>query len=274
MTRRVSVERWRPRVVVLIVMVIGAVSCAPRSVQVTLPTGQGLPMADAERERYVAAVTAPCRDLAALTADLRIAGRVDGERVRGTLQVGVEAGGVRIEGVPPFGAPVFILAGRADAATLLFPREGVYVSDAPVEALVDAVVGVALTPSDLLALLGGCGVSAGAPTGARTFGSGWVRLDFANDVSMWLHQEGQADSELRVADTRDWRVDYEPRVSGPAVRGVLSRKGGGPTVLSFEVSAPEQLPALPEAAFDVQIPADARALPLGQLRRQRVLAEP
>jgi hypothetical protein len=216
---------------------------------------------------------APCRDLRALTADLRIAGRVEGDRVRGTLQVGVEAGGVRMEGVPPFGAPVFVLAGRAEAATLLFARDGVFVRDVPVSALMDAVVGVALTPPDLLALLGGCGVSARTPSGARSIGTGWVRVDFPGDISAWFRSEGGGTPSLRVVDTRDWRVDYEPPRHEQALRGVLTRKGGAVTVLSFEVSAPERLTALPDAAFDVHIPADAKALPLEQLRRHRALAD-
>ena len=272
MSAVVSAER-RCRLSLALVLAIGVASCAPRTVQVALPGGQGQPMTDAALGAQVDALTAPCRDLAALTADLRIAGRVDGERVRGTLQVGVEAGGVRLEGVPPFGAPVFILAGRVGDATLLFPRDGVFVSNVPVAALIEAVVGVALTPPDLLALLGGCGISAGSPTGARAFGSGWARLDFPDEVTMWLRQEGASAPALRVADTRHWRVDYEIPRPGQPVRGVLTRKGGATTALSFEVSAPERLSALPEAAFDVTVPADARALPLEHFRRQRVLAE-
>lgn len=230
-------------------------------------------MTDADIAASVEAMTGPCRDLRALTADLRVAGRVDGDRVRGTLQVGVEAGGVRMEGVPPFGAPVFVLAGRSEAATLLFSRDGVFVSGVPVATLMDAVVGVALTPPDLLALLGGCGVPAGSPNGGRSFGSGWVQLAFSDDVSAWLRSEPQGVPSLRVVETREWRVDYEARRAAQALRGVLTRKGGAATALSFEVSAPEQLPALPEAAFDVHIPPDARALPLEQLRRHRALAE-
>lgn len=272
MSAAVNAERRRT-LAVAFALAVGVASCAPRTVQVALPRGQGQPMADAALGAHVDAVSAPCRDLDALTADLRIAGRVNGDRVRGTLQVGVEPGGVRLEGVPPFGAPVFILAGRAGAATLLFPRDGVFVSKVPVSALMEAVVGVALTPPDLLALLGGCGIPAGTPTGGDAFGNGWARLDFPEDVSMWLRQEGSAAPVLRVADTRDWRVDYEMSRPGQPVRGMLTRKGGATTALSFEVSAPDRLSALPEAAFDVTVPADARELPLEHFRRQRVLAE-
>lgn len=272
MSAAVNAERRR-RLVVACVLAVGVASCAPRTVQVALPRGEGQPMAAAALGAHLDALSAPCRDLGALTADLRIAGRVNGDRVRGTLQVGVERGGVRLEGVPPFGAPVFILAGRAGDATLLFPRDGVFVDKVPVSALIEAVVGVALTPPDLLALLGGCGIPAGTPTGAHSFGNGWARLDFPDDVRMWLRQEGPSAPALRVADTRDWRVDYEAPRAGQPVRGMLTRKGGAATALSFEVAAPERLSALPEEAFDVSVPADARALPLEHFRRQRVLAE-
>ena len=51
-----------------------------------------------------------------MTADLRLSGRIDGERVRGTLQVGVTRDAMRLEGLAPFGAPVFVLAAQPGAA--------------------------------------------------------------------------------------------------------------------------------------------------------------
>lgn len=270
-------SEWRgPGVVLLLLAAVALTGCAPKTALVALPGGQGQPLDAATRDAYADAMAEPCRSLQALTADLRIAGRVDGERVRGTLQVGVDGKGLRLEGVPPFGAPVFILAGPTDAATLLFPRDEVYVRNASVADLTDAVVGVALAPADLLALLGGCGVPAGDVVSGAVFGDRWVRLDLRDGVHAWLQPgAGPSGAALRVAETGDWRVDYEPRRTGQPLRGALTRKRSEPvTALSFVVEAPERLAALPAEAFAVNIPTGARPLSLAQVRRQRALADP
>lgn len=257
------------------VLGLALAGCAPRMASVTLPTGAGRPLDAVATRAAAASMAGPCRDLQALTADLRIAGRVDGEKIRGTLQVGVDADALRIEGVPPFGAPVFVLAGRTDAATLVFLRDGVYVDKAPVAALTEALVGVALTPSDLLSLLGGCGISAGVPLGGAAFGDDWMRLDLPNGVRAWLAATAPGTAPaLRVVETPAWRVDYEARPAGEALQGTLRRAVSTATQLSFTVEAPERLTELPDGALSVVIPRDARAIPLAQLRRQRALAEP
>lgn len=272
MSRRANAER---RLVVAAALALTCVAgaCAPRTSTVLLPDGQGQPMDDAAVAAQVNLMAAPCRPVRALTADLRLAGRVDGDKVRGTVQVGVDADGVRMEGVPPFGAPIFILAGRTTAATLLFVRDGVFVRDEPVSSLTDAIVGVALTPADLLVLLGGCGLSSEAVTGARTFGGGWVRLDFAGGLRGWMHTTGASPAAVRVAETPEWRVDYDVRRPGQPVRGVLRRKGGTRTALSFEVASPDVLAELPAGALDVRIPTEARPIPLEELRRRRALGD-
>lgn len=257
------------------VLGLALTGCAPRMATVALPTGPGRPLEPAALQAAAAAMAAPCHELQALTADLRIAGRVDGERIRGTLQVGVDADSLRIEGVPPFGAPVFVLAGRSGAATLVFLRDGVYVDKAPVAALTDALVGVSLSPSDLLSLLGGCGVSAGAPLGGVGFGDDWVRLDLPEGVRAWLVSSAPGTAPtLRVVETPVWRVDYEAHPAAEALRGTLRRADSTATQLTFTVEAPERLPALPDGALEVTIPRDARPIPLEHLRRQRALAEP
>jgi hypothetical protein len=256
-------------------LAVAVAGCAPRMASVALPDGTGTPLESAAVQAAAAAMAAPCHGLQALTADLRIAGRVDGEKVRGTLQVGVDASAIRIEGVPPFGAPVFVLAGQAEAATLLLVRERAYVDNAPVTALTDALVGVALSPSDLLTLLAGCGVSTDAPLHGVGFGAEWVRLDLPDGVRAWLSTAGSGNAPtLRVVETAAWRVDYEAQPTGQAVRGTLRRVGAGGTTLTFTVEAPERLAALPTGALEVTIPREARRVSLDDLRRQRTLVEP
>jgi hypothetical protein len=244
-----------------------ATACAGRPAAVVLPQGLGQPLdasaLDAERR----ARASTCALTGALVADLRVSGRVDGERVRGTLQIGVDADAIRIEALPPMGAPVFILAGHAAAATLLLPRDRAYV-EAPVAALTEAVVGIALAPADLRAVLAGCGVAGDDIVGGRTFGQQWVRVELASDSRLWLWHDARG-HRLLVAETGQWRVEYLHEHHQP-VRGVL-RHATAPTALSFTVEAPEWLDALPAGATDVIIRDDALPIALDQLRRQRAL---
>src|SRR5690606_21768355 len=89
--------RGRHALMVGLALAVGVAGCAPRMASVALPAGTGTPLESAAVQAAAAAMAAPCLGLQALTADLRIAGRVDGEKVRGTLQVGVDAGAIRIE---------------------------------------------------------------------------------------------------------------------------------------------------------------------------------
>ena len=106
--------------------------CAARGFVV--PTGPAT--VDTTLAQAYQASIASCGDLQSLTAEIALAGRVDGRRVRGTLQVGLTRdGGVRIEAVAPFGAPIFTIAGRADTGTLWLPRSREVVRAAPAEIL-------------------------------------------------------------------------------------------------------------------------------------------
>ena len=126
--------------------------CAARGFVV--PTGSGT-VEPTLAQAYQSSI-ASCGDLRSLTADIKLSGRVDGRRVRGTLQVGLTRdGGVRIEAVAPFGAPIFTIAGRADAGTLWLPRSREVVRAAPAEIL-EALTGVALPASGLFEIVTAC----------------------------------------------------------------------------------------------------------------------
>lgn len=276
MSARASADRSWLGLAALLLLAAGLVACAPRSTRVTLPSGAGTPLTPVEAQALADAVMAACDDEAALTADVRVGGQVDGERIRGTLQLGVDVAALRIEGVPPFGAPLFVLAGRTDAATLWLPRENAYVSDVPVAQLTDALIGLPLAPADLRMLLAGCGIPVHGVRGGATYGT-WTRLDAADGARVWVTrrpEDGPAGAAVvRVADTAGWRLDYAEREADGPVRGTLVASGTeARTQLSFEVVAPERLLVLPPAALDVVIPAGARPVPLADLRRQRVLA--
>jgi hypothetical protein len=257
-----------PRHLPALLLLVALGACAPRTALV-LPQGPGEPIDPAIVALESARRDTACASVQAMTADVRVSGRVDGQRVRGTLQVGVDRTGVRIEAVPPLGAPVFVLAGRSAAATLLLPRERAYV-EAPVPDLTEAVVGIALTPDDLLAVLTGCGVPATALTGGRQFGAHWIRLDTVSGARLWLRPDG-LDRRLVAAEAGAWRVVYD-LTAGASTRGTLHHAVAD-THLSFTVHDPETLDALPEAAYDVRVGLNDRPIRLDDLRGHRALAE-
>ncbi len=266
---RASGRRLAPVVAAILL----ASACAPK-VRLTLPAGDGSPIADVTTVESIA--RGACRTPDALTADLRLSGRIDGDRVRGTLQVGASRETMRIEGLAPFGAPVFVLAARPDGAILVLPRETAVARAASAADLLEAVVGVGLTPADLLAIVAGCGVADWEVRGGATFGDQWVRVDLDEGRRLWLRRLAPGAAPLVVAaeDAR-WRVEYT-RVDGTwptAIRLVQRAPGPVRTDAVLAVDAPEALDALPPGALEVIVPRDAREVSLADLRRNRELAE-
>ena len=60
---------------------------------------------------------------ATMQAELGLSGRAAGQRMRGRVLAGLVPGALRLEGVAPFGAPVFILVADGTRGTLLLSRE-------------------------------------------------------------------------------------------------------------------------------------------------------
>lgn len=249
--------------------------CAPK-VRLDLPAGAGTPLTDVAAAEQ-AARTSWCQLHVAVTADLRLSGRIDGERVRGTLQVGVTRDAMRLEGLAPFGAPVFVLAARPGQAVLVLPRDTAVARGTSASELLDAVVGVALSPADLIAIVSGCGVADWKVIGGATFGTTWTRLDLDRGRAVWLRTDaGKAPLLVAARDDR-WYIEYT-RVSGGwptaiRLRPAAGAAAGGGTDAVFALDAPEALAALPEGALDVDVPTGARELTLAELRRSRGLTE-
>jgi len=215
------------------------------------------------------AAAAQCPGLRTLTAEIGLSGRAAGERLRGRLVAGFgEPDAMRIEAVAPFGAPIFVIASRADTATLLLPRESAVLEGVPPADVLEALTGVTLTPRDLRALLTGC-VSAADVTGGMTFDGGWATLRFADGSLMYLRKRG-ARWTVRGGERAGWRVEY-PAWPGTFPSTVRLRSTG--TELMLEIRQVEANVALDEAAFAVTIPAGTRRVTLDDIRRTGPLKE-
>jgi hypothetical protein len=246
-----------------------AASCAPRLV--TLPSGAGT--AFPEFARAYAQATESCQSIRTLAGILSISGRAGTERFRAKVDAGFEAPAkVRLE-LPAPGRPFFIYVAVGDEATLVLPREGRVLRNAPPAATLEALAGVAIGPGDLRTIVTGCGFATGEPTRGRSFDPGWVAVD-AGDATSWLQQVDGA-WRLTAATSGPVDVRYADFTSGrPAtIRLRVSiapgngQAGASVTDLTIRLSQVDINEPLDSAAFRIDVPPDATPMTLEQLRQ-------
>lgn len=237
-------------------------ACGARRIE--LPSGAGAPAPEAATA-YTDAIEA-CRGARTIRATLSLSGRAGSEKLRGDIDSGFAApDSVRLEGRHPFGRPVFILAGTAPRATLVLPRDERVLRGVGAEAIVEALVGLPLGPSELRTIVSGCGFGPAEPGGGRSYSNGWTAVD-----------AGGATNYLRRIDGR-WRLVAAARPpltvfyggfasSRPSTVRIQSR---GPVPADISVRLSDVSINLPFEAevFDVEAPAGAVPLTLDELRR-------
>ena len=200
-----------------------ASGCAPRLL--SLPTDPGTPLPDFVQIHRQA--TAACAGVRTLTAELSLSGRAGGRTLRGRAIAGFERpGSLRLEGVAPFGAPGFILAGGGDGATLLLPRDNLVLRNGRAEEILGALTGVGLAPAELQAILTGCVASMPGADG-RAFAPTRVGVDRSTRGCHALPGAGW----LPVATARGAAARLADRISGVAGRistgGAATLRGPG-----------------------------------------------
>jgi outer membrane lipoprotein-sorting protein len=232
------------------------------------PEGPPAPAPDASA--HFAAATAHCRGLRTLTAELALSGRAGDDRLRGRVISGFERGGAaRLEGVAPFGAPVFILAAKGERATLLLPRERRVLDDAPVADVVERLTGLPLGADSLLDAVAGCaGESA---EGGRQWPGGWEAVQ-TGERTVYLRQQAGA-WQITGIDASGWRADYRLIVNG-FPREVRLRSTDGRVDMVAAVQQLEANVQIPAAAFEVTIPPGTDPMRLEDLRTVAPLRTP
>lgn len=238
-----------------------------------MPSDPGTPMADAAAAWRQA--SAPCAGVRSLTAELALSGRAAGTRLRGRIQAGFEAPGrIRLEGVAPFGQPIFILAADASRATLLLPRDERVVAAASASEILEALAGVRLEPDMLREVLAGC-VTSGAAISATEHGD-LARFAFAGGNTVFARRAAQG-WRIIAGVARPFLVEYPDRGAGgmwPArVRISRDLPGGESVDLMIGVSQVETNVALPPGAFRIDIPPSAVPMTIDQLRQAGPLGD-
>ena len=215
-----------------------------------------------------------CTGVRTLTAELGLSGRAGDERLRGRVVAGFERpSSMRLEGVAPFGQPVFILAARNGSATLLFPGEKRILRGAPPEAILEALVGVTLAPADLLAVFTGCVVPGPRATAGRMHQGGLASIDVESGdqqsgtrtATLYVRRAGSA-WQLRAARRDKWQIEYA-QGTGAFPQSVRLISPEQRVNLGASLSQVETNVDLDAAAFTVEEQKDLTTLTMEELRK-------
>lgn len=241
-----------------------------------LPAGPGVPAVDAAAA--FAQASAACRGVRTISAEVAVSGVLAGRRVRGRLLVGLASpDSAYLEAPAPFGAPAFTLAARGAQATLVLPRDRRVLESGDADAVLEAVTGLPLSPSDLRSTLTGC-TDAMAPDEARTLPGGWLRVTGAADV--YLRRERAADSWRIVAVVRrpgtgpEWRAEYRDFLGDLPRTLRLTSADGRRFDLQVSLSQVDINVPLDVATFRPRVPAGMTPITLDELRSGGPLTAP
>jgi len=233
-----------------------------------LPSGTGTPVADFS-STYAAARSA-CDGVRTMQAELGLSGRAAGQRMRGRVLSGLVPGALRLEGVAPFGTPVFILVADGSRGTLLLSRDRRVVRDADVADILDALIGLRLGPDDLRAVLSGCVKAAAEPASARAYGADWMAVELSSGGTVYLNRSAGA---WRIVAGRygGLEVDY-PEFAGNRPSRIVLR--GTDLNLGLALSQVEVNGELPrDQLVAVKIPDGVAPLSIEELRKSGPLGQ-
>jgi len=240
-----------------------AAACAPKPP--ALPTGTGVPFPEFATAYQQA--THSCGAVKTMTVSMAMSGKAGGTKLRGRIDAGFAAPGrARLEGIPPFGKPVFVLVADAAKATLVLTRDDRVLRDAPADQIVEALAGVALGADDLRTVVSGCGIG-DVPSDGRTFANGWVAG--ASPSGMTYLRRGGAGWEVAAATRGAVTVTYDDYAAGrPATIHIRAGSQGRTTSdITLRLSDVEINAPLDPRTFQATLPDHPIPMTLDELRR-------
>jgi hypothetical protein len=199
---------------------------------------------------------------------MAMSGKAGTTKLRGRVDAGFEAPSrARLEGIHPFGKPVFILVADRSRGTLVLPREDRVLRDAPPDQIVEALAGVRLGPDALRSAVSGCGLAAGTPSGGQTFANGWAGISLA-DGTLFLRRNAGA-WEVAAGVSGPLTVTYSDYAAGrPAtIRLRATSQGQTSADITLRLSDVEINTTLDPRTFQADLPANPIPLTLDELRR-------
>ena len=257
-----SAFRRKASAAILLSIAISFSACAAKRVE--LPTGAGTPYPDAARA-YSEAVK-HCQGVNTMQATLGLSGRAGSTTLRGNVDAGFAVPDrLRLEGRHPLGRPVFILVATAAKSTLLMPRDNRVLRDVAPESIVEALVGLSLTPAELRALVSGCGFAAGDPGEGRQYPGEYLAVDIAG-ATTYLRRD-QSGWYVAGAVRPPLTVIYSGVTAGRAATVHLVSTGTPRADLTVRLSDVNTNVPMGEEVFAVDVPKEAQPLTLEELRR-------
>jgi hypothetical protein len=209
-----------------------------------------------------------------MLTELSLSGRAGDQRIRGRVHAGFQRGGdLRLEGVAPFGAPIFILAALGERATLLLPREHRVLRDAYVADVLERLTGLKMSADDLRLVLGACVPDGIEPSEGRRWGGNWQAVRVDSDTTAFLRR---VDGRVVIAamDSGPWHADYGQFVGDWPRTVRIRRNGAGITVdITARIGELQVNTTIDPAAYTVAVPSDADPMTLDELRSVAPLAQ-
>ena len=202
---------------------------------------------------------------------MSLSGRAGSTKLRGRVDAGFAAPArARLEGIAPFGKPVFILVADGDRGTLVLPRDDRVLSDAPPDRIVEALAGVALGADTLRTIVSGCAFGAtGTPAEGRRFANGWVSAA-SSDGTVYLRPAGNA-WQVAAATRESITVTYDDYSAGrpTTVRIRAAAADRTSADLTLRLSDVDVNTTLDPRTFDIRpdLPSQPIPLTLDELRR-------
>ena len=198
---------------------------------------------------------------------MAMSGKAGTTKLRGRVDAGFEAPArARLEGIAPFGTPVFILVADGIRGTLVLPREGRVLRDAPPDQIVEALAGVRLGPDALRTAVNGCGLSVGTPSAGQSFANGWTGISLP-DGTVFLRRNAGG-WEVAAAVSGPVTVLYSDYAAGrPATIRLRAAQGETSADITLRLSDVEINATLDPRTFQSNLPAKPVLLTLDELRR-------
>ena len=251
---------------------IAIAACAPPRPP-SLPTGAAAPFPEFASAYDTA--TAGCADVKTFTAVLARSGRAGRARLRGRLEAGFGSpASMRLEGIAPFGRPIFVLTASDEKGTLVLSRDNRVLRDAAAESIVEALAGVPLGAAGMRTIVTGCGLPRdAAPTAGRAYPNRWVAIEFPSHVA---YLQRIADAWRLTAVSRGTLSVFYADFNGqrPATIRLRVENAGDVTAdITLRVSQADVNTALDASAFTADVPPGAEPLSLDELRRAGPLGD-
>lgn len=243
---------------------VAVCGCAPKAP--VLPTGTGTPFPEFASAYQQA--TSSCQGVRTFSASMALSGKAGTTKLRGRIDGGFEAPArARLEGIAPFGKPVFVLVADGGRGTLVLPREDRVLRDAAPDQIVEALAGVPLGPDQLRTAVSGCGLTAGTPTDGHAFANGWTAISVAGGT-VFLRKNA-AGWEVAAATSGPVTVLYADYAAGRPSTIHLRAEAQGRTAadLTLRLSDVEINTTIDPKAFKAELPDHPVPLTLDELRR-------